>query len=105
MNDTQVKPRPLDGITVVSLEHAIAAPFFRARLASGMSDVTTRSPATTCSTIQSSAASAPCGTMTLRIIGSREGRRPKLATKVTGTPCRPPTRSTSSLTGQASAST
>ena len=33
MNDTQVKPRPLDGITVVSLEHAIAAPFCTRQLA------------------------------------------------------------------------
>jgi len=33
MNDTSVKPRPLDGITVVSLEHAIAAPFCTRQLA------------------------------------------------------------------------
>ncbi|AHL75090.1 CoA-transferase [Stutzerimonas stutzeri] len=33
MNDTQAKPRPLDGITVVSLEHAIAAPFCTRQLA------------------------------------------------------------------------
>ena len=32
MNDTQ-QPRPLDGITVVSLEHAIAAPFCTRQLA------------------------------------------------------------------------
>ena len=33
MNDTTTKPRPLDGITVVSLEHAIAAPFCTRQLA------------------------------------------------------------------------
>lgn len=33
MNDTAAKPRPLDGITVVSLEHAIAAPFCTRQLA------------------------------------------------------------------------
>ena len=33
MNDIQAKPRPLDGITVVSLEHAIAAPFCTRQLA------------------------------------------------------------------------
>ncbi|MBU3058003.1 CaiB/BaiF CoA transferase family protein [Pseudomonas indica] len=33
MNDTQRIPRPLDGITVVSLEHAIAAPFCTRQLA------------------------------------------------------------------------
>jgi itaconate CoA-transferase len=33
MNDTKAKPRPLDGITVVSLEHAIAAPFCTRQLA------------------------------------------------------------------------
>lgn len=33
MNDMQAKPRPLDGITVVSLEHAIAAPFCTRQLA------------------------------------------------------------------------
>ena len=33
MNDTTAKPRPLDGITVVSLEHAIAAPFCTRQLA------------------------------------------------------------------------
>ena len=33
MNDTQVKPRPLDGITVVSLGDAIAAPFCTRQLA------------------------------------------------------------------------
>ena len=33
MNDTAFKPRPLDGITVVSLEHAIAAPFCTRQLA------------------------------------------------------------------------
>ncbi len=33
MNDITVKPRPLDGITVVSLEHAIAAPFCTRQLA------------------------------------------------------------------------
>src|SRR3546814_2211627 len=33
MNNSQVKPRPLDGITVVSLEHAIAAPFCTRQLA------------------------------------------------------------------------
>ncbi|MFC3609734.1 CaiB/BaiF CoA transferase family protein, partial [Stutzerimonas tarimensis] len=33
MNDTTRKPRPLDGITVVSLEHAIAAPFCTRQLA------------------------------------------------------------------------
>ncbi|MHB1372223.1 MAG: CoA transferase, partial [Pseudomonadaceae bacterium] len=33
MNDTSAKPRPLDGITVVSLEHAIAAPFCTRQLA------------------------------------------------------------------------
>ena len=33
MNDTTPKPRPLDGITVVSLEHAIAAPFCTRQLA------------------------------------------------------------------------
>ncbi len=58
-----------------------------------------------CSTIQSSATSAPCGTITWTIIGSRDGRNPRLATKVTTIPCRAATRRTSSLTGQASAST
>ncbi|MCU1753510.1 CaiB/BaiF CoA transferase family protein [Pseudomonas helleri] len=33
MNDNTAKPRPLDGITVVSLEHAIAAPFCTRQLA------------------------------------------------------------------------
>lgn len=33
MNDNTTKPRPLDGITVVSLEHAIAAPFCTRQLA------------------------------------------------------------------------
>lgn len=33
MTDTKAKPRPLDGITVVSLEHAIAAPFCTRQLA------------------------------------------------------------------------
>lgn len=33
MNDAAAKPRPLDGITVVSLEHAIAAPFCTRQLA------------------------------------------------------------------------
>lgn len=33
MTDIQAKPRPLDGITVVSLEHAIAAPFCTRQLA------------------------------------------------------------------------
>lgn len=33
MNDMNSKPRPLDGITVVSLEHAIAAPFCTRQLA------------------------------------------------------------------------
>ncbi|WP_019409019.1 CaiB/BaiF CoA transferase family protein [Pseudomonas psychrophila] len=33
MNDMTTKPRPLDGITVVSLEHAIAAPFCTRQLA------------------------------------------------------------------------
>lgn len=33
MNSTTAKPRPLDGITVVSLEHAIAAPFCTRQLA------------------------------------------------------------------------
>ena len=33
MTDTQAQPRPLDGITVVSLEHAIAAPFCTRQLA------------------------------------------------------------------------
>ena len=33
MNDITTKPRPLDGITVVSLEHAIAAPFCTRQLA------------------------------------------------------------------------
>ena len=33
MNDMTSKPRPLDGITVVSLEHAIAAPFCTRQLA------------------------------------------------------------------------
>ncbi|KQB52745.1 CoA-transferase [Pseudomonas endophytica] len=33
MNDITAKPRPLDGITVVSLEHAIAAPFCTRQLA------------------------------------------------------------------------
>lgn len=33
MTDTRAKPRPLDGITVVSLEHAIAAPFCTRQLA------------------------------------------------------------------------
>ena len=33
MTDTATKPRPLDGITVVSLEHAIAAPFCTRQLA------------------------------------------------------------------------
>ena len=33
MNDISNKPRPLDGITVVSLEHAIAAPFCTRQLA------------------------------------------------------------------------
>ena len=33
MNDTTTRPRPLDGITVVSLEHAIAAPFCTRQLA------------------------------------------------------------------------
>jgi itaconate CoA-transferase len=33
MNETAAKPRPLDGITVVSLEHAIAAPFCTRQLA------------------------------------------------------------------------
>jgi len=33
MNDIAAKPRPLDGITVVSLEHAIAAPFCTRQLA------------------------------------------------------------------------
>jgi itaconate CoA-transferase len=33
MNDIAHKPRPLDGITVVSLEHAIAAPFCTRQLA------------------------------------------------------------------------
>ena len=32
-NMTQQTPRPLDGITVVSLEHAIAAPFCTRQLA------------------------------------------------------------------------
>src|SRR5690606_38559139 len=44
-------------------------------------------------------------TMTLRIIGSRDGRSPELATKVTGRPCRSATLRTSGFTGQASAST
>ncbi|MBY0411799.1 MAG: CoA transferase, partial [Burkholderiaceae bacterium] len=30
---TQQRPRPLDGITVVSLEHAVAAPFCTRQLA------------------------------------------------------------------------
>ncbi len=33
MNDKSLNPRPLDGITVVSLEHAIAAPFCTRQLA------------------------------------------------------------------------
>jgi len=33
MNKSQAKPRPLDGITVISLEHAIAAPFCTRQLA------------------------------------------------------------------------
>lgn len=33
MSATAHKPRPLDGITVVSLEHAIAAPFCTRQLA------------------------------------------------------------------------
>ncbi|UVE18708.1 CoA transferase [Pseudomonas sp. LS44] len=33
MNDTTQNPRPLDGITVISLEHAIAAPFCTRQLA------------------------------------------------------------------------
>ena len=33
MNDTASKPRPSDGITVVSLEHAIAAPLCTRQLA------------------------------------------------------------------------
>ena len=33
MNDIAHNPRPLDGITVVSLEHAIAAPFCTRQLA------------------------------------------------------------------------
>jgi hypothetical protein len=57
------------------------------------------------STIQSSAASAPLDTTTLRIIGSRDGRSPPLETKVTTTPWRSATFSTSAFTGQASAST
>ena len=33
MTDNTAQPRPLDGITVVSLEHAIAAPFCTRQLA------------------------------------------------------------------------
>jgi len=57
------------------------------------------------SAIQSSAASAPFDTTTLRIVGSRDGRNPPFETKVTASPCRCATLTTSSFTGQASAST
>src|SRR5688500_12167510 len=76
-----------------------------ARLASGISAVNTMSLAWACSTIQSSAASAPADTTTTRIIGSRDGLTPPLLTKVTTRPSRSATLMASSLTGQASAST
>ena len=70
-----------------------------------MSAVTTTSAATTCSTIQSSAASnAPVTTCT-RTRGARGTCSHELATNVTASPCRSATFTASGLTGQASAST
>ena len=81
------------------------APRSTARAASGTSAVTQTSPGAMRSAIHLSAASAPSATTTTVTSGWRLGRMPPLETKVTGWAWRSATRTVSSRTGQASAST
>ena len=81
------------------------APRSTQRAASGTSAVTQTSPGPMRSAIHLSAASAPASTTTIATSGCRLGRRPPLVTKVTGWAWRSATRTVSSRTGQASAST
>ena len=81
------------------------APASRQRAASGMSAVTAMSLLVMRVAIQSSAASGPSDTTT-RLISGPSGRRMNaFDTKWMTSPCRSATRTASSFTGQASAST
>jgi hypothetical protein len=81
------------------------APAVRHRDASGMSAVTAISPTPILSAIQSSATSAPSATTTRRARGLSGSLIQLFETKWTTSPWRSATRSASSFTGQASAST
>ena len=95
MRRARLEPPRADGVQEIIVTYQIFAE----------AEEATRAPLPACSAIQLSAASKAFETMTLRTIGSRDGRSPELATKVTSIPSRSATFRISGLTGQASAST